>query len=440
MHSEMLGRSESERSSSRAVDGLDRVVILNDFSVMRGGATGTALASERLLRDRGVPVTFIAGDDARSSDRESVPAEGVNIGGKHILALSPAIAALKGLHNSEAGSAISKWIDTYDTSRTVYHLHGWTKILSPSVFGALRPVASRLVISAHDFFLVCPNGGYFNFQRARPCELEPMGVRCLCTACDRRSYGHKLWRFARQNVRTALFDLRSSVGAVLPVHDEMVPHLVKGGIPRERLHIMRNPVSPWRRARVRAESNRAFIFVGRLDEDKGADLLARAARRAGVAVRMIGDGPLKELLATEYSEVEQLGWRSRDDIVELVGDARVLVMPSRTRETFGIAALEAAMSGIPVVLSTYAMIADEVVRSGFGVSFNPYDHDAFASMLVRLAEDDDWVGTMSRRAFAGARDLAPTPAEWTERLLAIYLDVLQPEVRDRRRFVVQANG
>ena len=79
------------------------------------------------------------------------------------------------------------------------------------------------------------------------------------------------------------------------------------------------------------------------------------------------------------------------------------------------------------------------MRSGFGVSFNPYDQDAFPSMLVRLAADDDWVGTMSRRAFVRARHLAPTPAEWTERLLAIYLDVLRPEARDRRRFAVQAN-
>jgi glycosyltransferase involved in cell wall biosynthesis len=405
----------------------DRVVVLNDFSVVRGGATSVALASLHVLHDRGVSVTLIAGDQT-AGNPEVVPAERIGIGSRHILAVSPGTAAVQGLYNGNAESVVSKWISAHDTPGTVYHLHGWSKILSPSVFRALRPVAPRLIINAHDFFLVCPNGGYFNFRRSEPCKLEPMGLQCLFTSCDRRSYTHKLWRCARHSLRTALFDLRAA-GAILAVHDGMVPHLVKGGVPRERLRVIRNPVMPWRRARVTAECNRTFVFIGRLEEDKGVDLLARAARRARVPLRMIGDGPLRGALSREYSEIEHLGWRSRAEIADAVADARLLVIPSRTRETFGVAALEGLMSGLPVALSAYAMIAEEVERCGFGVSFDPCEQEAFASMLARLSGDDESVANMSRRAYTGARRLAPTPAEWGERLLAMYAEVLS---RDHR--------
>ena len=46
-----------------AVSPLSRVVLLNDFSIARGGATTLVLLLLRLLRSRGIPVTIIVGDD-----------------------------------------------------------------------------------------------------------------------------------------------------------------------------------------------------------------------------------------------------------------------------------------------------------------------------------------------------------------------------------------
>src|SRR5262245_61106930 len=173
---------------------LDRVVVINDVSVMRGGATAVALGSVELLAAQGVPITFIAGDDGTHVDPRSRLGEFLALGFRHILDRSALDAALGGLYNAEVEKLLARWIAANDTSRTIYHIHGWTKILSPAVFRALRPVAHRVVITAHDFFIVCPNGGYFNFATEAPCRLRPMGLRCLLTACDRRSYAHKVWR------------------------------------------------------------------------------------------------------------------------------------------------------------------------------------------------------------------------------------------------------
>ena len=402
----------------------DRVVIINDLSQVRGGATNVALHSAALLGDSGIPVTYFTGDHGSNSEPRLRNADVVAVGGEHILRTALPRAALDGLYNVSAEQRLAAWIAANDTPGTIYHLHGWSKILSPSVFHALRPVAMRLIVNAHDFFLVCPNGGYFNFRSESPCELRPMSALCLLSSCDRRNYTHKLWRSVRQEIRRAVFDLASSA-KVLAVHEGMLPYLERGGIPRARLATLRNPVTPWHPRRIEAERNKVFLFVGRLEEDKGVDLLLAAARDANVPVRVIGSGPLEGKLAGIYPEVDFTGWKRAIDMPALVRDARALVMPSRYREPFGLVALEALASGLPVVVSSFAMIADELSEIGAGISCDPYDRGALSKVLSILASNDELTASMSHLAHANAARFSLSPGEWAQRLVSHYSDALQ---------------
>lgn len=411
-----------------AMTDLRRVVVINDDATGRGGASAIAVATARLLRARGLAVTFIAGEGEPAPDLTSAGIETVILGGRHILDGRRGPAALRGLYDPTTSGALYRWLAANDDPGTVYHLHNWHKVLSPSIFVPLRRVAGRLLLSAHDYFLACPNGGYFNYPRGVECELRPGGARCLLTSCDRRRYGHKLWRAARHAVRRHLLDFDNSDTLVLAVHEGLAAHLVRGGIPPDNIRVLRNPVLPWLQERVPAECNRDVFFVGRVDEDKGVDRLARAARRAGARLRIIGDGPLSDHIARDHPEVDLLGWQSREVIADLVTTARMLVVPTTCRETFGLAPLEALMSGIPVIVSRFALIAEEVVRRGFGLACNPFDERGLALQIGALADDDEGVRDISERAFAGARALAPTPAEWCERLLALYAERLRGPV------------
>jgi glycosyltransferase involved in cell wall biosynthesis len=369
-------------------------------------------------------VTFLAGEGAPTTELASEGIDTVILGGRHILEGRRGPAALRGLYDLTTGRALHHWLAANDDPGTVYHLHNWHKVLSPSIFAPLRQVDSRLVLSAHDYFLACPNGGYFNYRQREECELQPGGARCLLASCDRRRYGHKLWRAARHTVRRHLLDLGHSRSLVLAVHEELAAHLARGGIPPRNIGVLRNPVLPWRAERVVAERNRDVFFIGRLDADKGVDRLARAARHAGVRLRIVGDGPLHTHIARFHPEVELLGWQGRERIAALTAAARMVVVPTTCRETFGLTPLEAMMSGIPVVVSRFALIADEVVRHRFGLVCEPYDERALAAQIRSLADDDTMARDISEHAFAGARALAPTPAGWCDRLLALYAERL----------------
>ncbi len=418
-----LGCAETvDMAIGRANEGhaIERVVVINDDSVPSGGAAGIMLASLRQLRERNVPVTLLTGDDGSDPQLARMGVDVVSLAGQHILEGNRADAALRGLYSRKTARLLEQWIEANDTPGTVYHLHNWHKVLSASAFVPLRRVAARLVLSAHDYFLACPNGGYFNFQRGQACDLKPMSPACLASQCDKRNYAHKLWRVGRSAVRQIALNLSDTPATVLAVHDGMIPLLERGGIDCRAIRVLRNPVTPWRSARVEAERNRIFLFVGRLEEDKGVTLLARVARAVGAPVRIVGTGPLEPELKRTFPELELTGWKSKEDIAELCGQARALLMPSRWRETFGLVAIEAAMSGIPIIASRAALITDDLVRLGVGIDCAADDADALAQAMTELAADDHAVARMSHRGFENARLLAPTPEDWGNELIAIY--------------------
>ncbi len=166
---------------------IDRVVVINDDCVRSGGAAAIALSSVEQLRAAGIAVTMLSGDDAANDELARLGVDVVSLGGRHVLE-GGRPAVLDGLYNRRTAAALARWIGIHDTPGTVYHLHNWHKFLSPSAFVPLRRVASRLVLSAHDYFISCPNSGYFEYQRGEVCTRAPLGAACLATACDKSSY------------------------------------------------------------------------------------------------------------------------------------------------------------------------------------------------------------------------------------------------------------
>jgi glycosyltransferase involved in cell wall biosynthesis len=399
---------------------LDRIVVINDVSTAKGGATGLALASIRGFRAMGHPVTLLTGD---SGDNEDLRADGVEVmalGQARLLSSPLHKAAITGLYNSAAERMVTRWIEQYDTPKTVYHLHGWAQILSPSIFHALRPVMRRVTLSAHDFFLVCPNGAYSFLKTGEICALTPQSIGCIGASCDRSNYANKLWRVGRQAVRRLTLPLRADAPSVLMIHERMRPHLERGGAPGAALSTLPNPVTPFVNYRVEAEANREFLFIGRLEHGKGPDLACAAAAEAGVPLRVIGDGPMEDSLKREFPDVAFSGRLTHGAITPFVRQARALVMPSRYPEPYGLVAAEALWSGVPVIAADTAFMAPDIVERGAGAACTPRNLAAFSAVLRRFAGDDQAVLRMSLAAFNSTRDLGSTMDGWLAALISHY--------------------
>ena len=400
---------------------IDRIVIVNDSTIARGGASALAMLSARLLRQRGVPVTYFAGDGGDVDG--ALHADGVHsfgLGDPALMKGSKASAMTRGLFNLKAYRALREWIRCNDTARTVYHVHGWQQILSPAVFAALKPVRDRTLLHAHDYFLVCPNGGQMNYATDSVCRLRPMSVRCIATNCDKRNFGHKIWRVGRQAIRNSFNDLGAADVRVALIQEGMSEAFERAGVPASNLVNIPNPCVPFSDVRVEAERNTEFQFIGRVVEEKGIELLLCAARVAKVPVRVLGEGPLKERLAIEYPEVVFEGWCDRERLSELIRKARMLVMPSVYPEPFGLVIPEAVSSGVPVIVSESALLSKAVVDGRLGFAVDPKSSDEFSRLLSACMSDDTMIEDMSRRGFDEPNPMSMRPDRWTSELLENY--------------------
>ena len=377
------------------------------------------------LRDLDIPVTYICGDDGASAELRALDVSIFALGGRDLLNAKRTTAIFTGIHSACAARMIAAWVKANDTPNTAYHVHGWSKILSPAIFSSLAPVASRCLVHAHDFFAACPNGAYFDYQAQRICPHRPLGMACLATACDKRSYPQKLWRVARgANVARLLRD-EDKFGRIVLLHEKMESYFLRAGYPAARTKTIRNPVAFLSSERVKAENNDEFFFIGRLDEEKGIEDAVAAAKRAGARLCVIGDGPLMGKVSTSGSHVRALGWLSHAEISQAIREARALVMPSRYPEPFGLVAIEAARSGVPVILSKDAFLAEEMTAAGIALSCNTGDEEAFSDVLVRFREmPKDEVRQMSEHAFRSSSRLALTNEEWRDALLAEYRELI----------------
>jgi glycosyltransferase involved in cell wall biosynthesis len=397
---------------------MERVVQINDLSDPKGGASKLEVQAACDLAGRGHRVTFITGDAGNSPLLENAGVEIVALGQTRLLAGNRAKAMVTGLWNHAAYALVRDWIARNDAPGTCHHLHGWAEILSPAIFSAMDPVRERLVLSAHDFFLACPNGAFAWLKSGGVCPHDPLYRACLTTACDRDGAARKVWRSARQVVRRRAYRPRSSP-PVLAIHAGMRSFLERAGTSGSAIITLLNPVEAYSQSRTAAERNREVLFVGRLEDTKGADLAAAAAALAGAELTIVCEGPLAPHIRELHPRARLVGRCGPEEIQRFARQARMLVMPSRYPEPFGLVAMEAAWSGLPVILAQTALLSDELVASGAGLAVDPRGTPGFAAAMRLILDDDAIACAMSQAAFTAIRTLALDPGTWIERLEAV---------------------
>ncbi len=176
---------------------------------------------------------------------------------------------------------------------------------------------------------------------------------------------------------------------------------------------------------------RRLVFAGRLVSDKGVEVLLdamvelrrsdAAALGAKPALTVIGDGPERPALERHAAalgiaeDVEFTGFMSATALAATLRQHRIMVIPSRTPEPFGLVALEGAACGCVPVASDCGGLPDAVGHCGVVVP--PGDPLALAATLRRLLRDDAYLADLRAAAPAHRAKQAP------QRLADAYLDL-----------------
>jgi glycosyltransferase involved in cell wall biosynthesis len=188
------------------------------------------------------------------------------------------------------------------------------------------------------------------------------------------------------------------------------------GVPDERIDDAPNAVDAHlftSGTRTRGEGPCRLLAVGRLAPEKGLDTLLAAADGLPVEIVLAGTGPAEpELRRLAGPNVRFLGHVDRDGLPALYADADVLVMPSRS-DPWGMVLNEAALAGLPLVSTSAAGAAHELIEDGVnGFRVPPDDPEALRAALARLVEDEPF----RRAAGERSRMIAArfTPERWAD--------------------------
>jgi L-malate glycosyltransferase len=161
--------------------------------------------------------------------------------------------------------------------------------------------------------------------------------------------------------------------------------------------------------------------AGRLSPEKGQKYLLEAFARlrglvsTSVRLRIAGEGPEEGALRKQaerlgISEVSDfVGWLEHDDLPSFFHSLDIFALPS-LYESFGVAAVEASASGLPVVASNLQGLPDVVVDGLTGLLVPPKRPGALAGKLALLVEDAE----LRRRLGSEGRRFVHERYSWAE--------------------------
>lgn len=395
------------------------VVICVDHAWVSGGQPKVAIDSALGLKAAGARTIFFS---ACGPVDERLMQAGVETHclGQHDMLTNPSRldAASRAIWNVEAARALGAILATLPRNAIV-HVHGWAKALSPAIAMPIRASGLPAVYTMHDYFLHCPNGALFDFQKKTVCPLIPMSLACWRSHCDSRDYPIKLWRNVRQLVAQHVAHLGDAFSDIVLLSDlqreVLAPFLPK----RAAIHRVTNPIETLDLGRKDNPASGDFLFVGRLSPEKGTLVFAEAAERAGVFPVFVGDGPMADELRARFPNARLAGWKSPSEARDAMRAARVLVFPSLWYEGLPLTVPEALSLGTPAIVSDVCAARESIISGETGLLFRTGDARDLARALMRL-KDDDLVLRMSARAYEDYWRNPMTLARHIEETLAVY--------------------
>jgi glycosyltransferase involved in cell wall biosynthesis len=376
-----------------------KIVIVNDYANVQGGSAQVAIKSAVGLAGLGYSVTFVYGGGVVDHSLNHQNITLLNLGQYDLLSNPSKIdAARNGLWNFEVESKLFTFLRFLDVSKTIVHIHSWVKSLSISVFSVVFRLNFSCVVTLHDYFSVCPNGGFYNYQRKRICLLKPMSCGCFFSNCDSRRYYYKLWRCVRQ-LLYAKSKFPSGVMNFITV-SKFSELILRQFLPSSSKYWrINNPVESIQISPTSPHKSKIFTYIGRLSHEKGLGLLLGLKCFTGKSLRFVGVGDLEPILKKKFPEAKFLGWCSWSEIDRALMDTRALLFTSQLYETHGLVVAEAAARGVPSIVSNISAAKDYVEHKKTGLLFQSGSTVSLEEQMKVASKDDSLVESMGAECY-----------------------------------------
>ena len=379
--------------------------IHNNYQI-RGGEDVSREAEESLLKEMGNSVSVYQ----EHNDR--------------VAAIGAARMAVRTVWSTESYNIVKQKLK--NSNCDLIHVQNFFPLISPSVYYAAKSEGVPVVQTLRNYRLLCPNGLFF--RDGKVCEdcvgkfVPYPGVMHNCYRENKAASGAVATMITFHRTMRTWTEM---VDIYISLTEFARQKFIAGGIPADKIVVKPNFVNP--DPGVGEGSGGYALFVGRLSVEKGLDTLLAAWEHLGgkMPLKIVGDGPLATEVAQATKKLPQVEWLGRKPMPEvhaLMGEAKLLIFPSKWYETFGRVALEAFAKGTPVIAANIGAIAELVEHGRTGLHFNPGDSVDLAAKVEWALQHPKELARMRSEARAEFENKYTAKTNY-QRLMEIYSKV-----------------
>ncbi len=327
---------------------------------------------------------------------------------------------IKTIYSVEARKKIRLVLEDFQPD--VCHLNNFNYQLTPSVILEIRKWSKqtghpcKIVYTAHDYQLVCPNHMCRNPIRNENCEKCLSGKFLSCTKgkCIHGS-----------TAKSAVGTMEATFWKRKGVYRQIDSMICCSRFMKEKLDS--NPVFATKTLalhnfvdqvpRMQWEKKDYVLYFGRFSEEKGVRTLLEVCKSLPhISFVFAGTGPLEELLQG-VENVKNVGFQKGEALHKLIAEARFTVYPSQWYENCPFSVMESQMYGTPVLGARIGGIPELISEGQTGELFESGNARDLQNKIQKLWDDK----TLLDRYTQGCANVDfMTVSQYCEKLLAIY--------------------
>lgn len=404
-----------------------KILMVNKFLHPNGGSETYVFKLGDYLANHGHQVQYFGMDHEKRIVGNDVNAYTANQD-FHSTGLKRFLYPVKVIYSVEARRKIRLVLDNF--SPDVVHLNNFNFQLTPSIIYEIRKYQRqtkkkvKIVFTAHDYQLVCPNHLMYNQLSKSTCDKCVGGKFINCTK-DKCIHG-SLPKSLIGSVEGYLYNTLKTyteIDAIICPSKFMEGKMKGNSILGKKTRVLHNFVDFNNSSIFQKEDY--ILYFGRFSHEKGIDVLLevfRALPHINFVVAGTGD------LGVEFSNlsnVKNVGFKSGKELVELIQKARISLHPSVCFENCPFSVMESQIYGTPVLGSNIGGIPELVKIGETGELFKSGDALELREKILNLWNNKVIIERYSRNCEAINFD---TIESYANKIITIYQQELE-EIR-----------
>ena len=343
-----------------------KILLANKFYYRRGGDCIYMLNLEQLLKTHGHDVAVFAMDYPENIEtvwKRYFPNE---------IKFTPGVGMLETFMRMFGLGEVKRKFNFLlnDFKPDGVHLNNIHTQLSPVIARLAHKRRTKVIWTLHDYKLLCPrydclrNGN----EVCEECFVDKHKV--LEYKCMKNSNLASMLAY-KEGMKWSRKKLEGYTDVFICPSQFMYNKMAQGGFDRKKMYTLCNFIDIERTRRDSYDKEDYYCFIGRLSFEKGIETLIEAARTLPYHLKIIGGGPLADILKEKAkgANIEFTGYKEWPEIKEIVGKARFSVVPSEWYENNPLSVIEAQCLGTPVLGANIGGIPELIKEGVNGMCF-----------------------------------------------------------------------